>query len=157
MHTILKTALGFFLLLLPAAAADTPRLRFATTTSVQDSGLLPFLLPRFEELCRCKVDVIAVGTGQALKLAEGGDVDLVLVHAPEAELEFVNRGYGVNRKTLMVNDFVILGPPADPARIRGEKSAAAALAAIARRGATFISRGDDSGTHRKEKAIWKQA
>lgn len=161
MHTVLlRTALGCLLLLLPAVAADaadTPRLRFATTTSVQDSGLLPFLLPRFEERCRCKVDVIAVGTGQALKLAANGDVDLVLVHAPEAELEFVKQGYGINRKTLMVNDFVILGPPADPARVRGEKSASAALAAIARRGATFVSRGDDSGTHLKERAIWKQA
>jgi tungstate transport system substrate-binding protein len=157
---ILRTILICLLPLLRAAgagAADTPRLRFATTTSVQDSGLLPYLLPRFEERCRCRVHVIAVGTGQALRLASSGDVDLVLVHAPEAELEFVKQGHGVNRKTLMVNDFVILGPPADPARIRGVKSASGALAAIARRGAAFISRGDDSGTHRKELALWKKA
>lgn len=157
---ILRTILICLLPLLRAAgagAADTPRLRFATTTSVQDSGLLPYLLPRFEERCRCRVHVIAVGTGQALRLASSGDVDLVLVHAPEAELEFVKQGHGVNRKTLMVNDFVILGPPADPARIRGVKSASEALAAIARRRAAFISRGDDSGTHRKELALWKKA
>jgi tungstate transport system substrate-binding protein len=161
MRTILfRTILICLLPLLQATGAvagDTPRLRFATTTSVQDSGLLPFLLPRFEERCGCRVHVIAVGTGQALRLASSGDVDLVLVHAPEAELEFVKQGYGVNRKTLMVNDFVILGPAADPARIRGAKSASEALAAIARRGAVFISRGDDSGTHRKERAIWKKA
>ncbi|MBN2338493.1 MAG: substrate-binding domain-containing protein [Acidobacteria bacterium] len=161
MHTILfRTVLECLLPLLLATAAvagDTPRLRFATTTSVQDSGLLPFLLPRFEERYRCRVHVIAVGTGQALRLASSGDVDLVLVHAPDAELEFVKQGYGINRKTLMVNDFVILGPPADPARIRGMKSASEALAAIAGRGAVFVSRGDDSGTHHKERAIWKKA
>lgn len=133
------------------------RLRFATTTSVQDTGLLPYLLPHFEKKCNCRVDVIAVGTGQALKLAANGDVDLVLVHDPQAEAKFVASGFGVNRRSLMVNDFVILAPPADPARIRGIKDAAKALAAIHKTRSTFISRGDDSGTHRKELALWEKA
>ncbi len=93
------------------------RLRLATTTSVQDSGLLAYLLGPFEKLCNCRVDVIAVGTGQALRLASNGDVDLVIVHDPQGEKKFVDDGFGIERRTFMVNDFVILGPPADPARI----------------------------------------
>jgi len=129
----------------------------ATTTSVQDSGLMTWLLPNFEKSCLCKVDVIAVGTGQALKLASGGDVDVVVVHDPESEQKFVGDGFGVNRRTFMVNDFVILGPPSDPAGIRGISDAAQALVQISRAGATFISRGDASGTHQREKALWKKA
>jgi tungstate transport system substrate-binding protein len=132
------------------------RLRMATTTSVQDSGLMTYLLPNFEGSCQCKVDVIAVGTGQALKLASSGDVDLVVVHDPQSELRFVGEGYGINRRTFMVNDFVILGPPADPAGIRGLADAVQALARISKAGATFISRGDESGTHQREKALWQQ-
>ena len=140
----------------PAAPAQE-RLRMATTTSVQDSGLMDYLLPNFEKTCRCKVDVIAVGTGQALKLAANGDVDLVVAHDPQSEKKFVDDGFGIGRRTFMVNDFVVVGPPADPARIRGLKNAARALAAIAKAGAPFVSRGDESGTHVKEKALWNAA
>lgn len=137
-----------------SCAADQLRLRLATTTSVQDSGLMPYLLPHFEKKCDCKVDVIAVGTGQALKLASNGDVDLVLVHAPDLEKKFVNDGYGINRKTFMVNDFVILGPVSDPAGIQGMTDAAEALIKIRHTKAPFFSRGDNSGTHQKEKSLW---
>ncbi len=133
------------------------RLRLGTTTSVQDSGLLPYLLFRFEKICGCKVDVIAVGTGQALKLAANGDVDMVLVHDPAAEEKFLADGFGIYRKTFMVNDFVLLGPASDPARIRGMKDAARAMAGIQKSGSTFISRGDASGTHQKELSLWKKA
>jgi tungstate transport system substrate-binding protein len=133
------------------------RVRMATTTSVQDSGLMEYLLPHFETACRCKVDVIAVGTGQALKLAANGDVDLVVVHDPQSEKKFVADGFGVERRTLMVNDFVVVGPPADPAHIRGLKNASQAFAAISRAGAPFVSRGDESGTHMKERALWNLA
>ncbi len=138
-------------------ASAQERLRLATTTSVEDSGLLPYLLPHFEKLCDCKVDVIAVGTGQALKIASNGDVDLVLVHDPGLEKKFMDAGFGINRKTFMINDFVILAPPSDPAHIRGMKDAARALAAISKSGALFISRGDGSGTHQKELALWSKA
>jgi tungstate transport system substrate-binding protein len=133
------------------------RLRMATTTSVQDSGLMAYLLPHFEKLCSCKVDVIAVGTGQALKLASNGDVDLVVVHDPQGEQKFIDDGFGIGRKTFMVNDFVILGPAGDPARIRGIQDAAAALAKIQKTGTPFVSRGDESGTHIKEKSLWRKA
>jgi tungstate transport system substrate-binding protein len=139
----------------PAHAQE--RLRMATTTSVQDSGLMTYLLPHFESVCRCKVDVIAVGTGQALKLAANGDVDLVVVHDPQSEKKFVEDGLGVGRSTFMVNDFVILGPAADPASIRGMKDAAQALARIEKARSPFVSRGDESGTHLKEKALWNKA
>jgi len=142
-------------LLTPAEAKE--RLRLATTTSVQDSGLLPYLLLQFEKKCSCKVDVIAVGTGQALKLAANGDVDMVLVHDPLAEKKFVDDGLGIYRKTFMVNDFVLLGPGSDPARIRGLKDAARAMSGIKRTGSIFISRGDASGTHQKELSLWKKA
>jgi|WetSurMetagenome_2_1015567.scaffolds.fasta_scaffold168695_2 tungstate transport system substrate-binding protein len=142
---------------LVAVAPGQDRLRVATTTSVQDSGLLPYLLPNFEKKCGCKVDVIAVGSGQALKLASNGDVDMILVHDPQSEEKFVKDGFGINRKTFMVNDFIILGPSSDPAMIRGMKNAAQALSKIQKSGALFISRGDSSGTHQKEKSLWKKA
>jgi tungstate transport system substrate-binding protein len=147
--------LVFSLLLISAQAQE--RLRMATTTSVQDSGLLPYLLVQFEKKCSCKVDVIAVGTGQALKLASNGDVDMVLVHDPLAEENFLKDGFGIDRKTFMVNDFVLLGPASDPAHIRGMKDAARAMASIPKSGSAFISRGDASGTHQKEKFLWKKA
>jgi tungstate transport system substrate-binding protein len=133
------------------------RLRLATTTSVQDSGLMPYLLKVFEKKCRCKVDVIAVGSGQALKLASNGDVDMVIVHDPAAEKKFLDDGRGINHKTFMMNDFVILGPSGDPARIRGMKSAAQAFSRIQKTNSLFISRGDDSGTHVKEMNLWRKA
>jgi tungstate transport system substrate-binding protein len=142
-------------LVIPARAQE--RLRLATTTSVQDSGLLPYLLPHFEKICGCKVDVIAVGTGQALKLAANGDVDMVLVHDPVSEQKFMADGFGTHRKTFMVNDFVIVGPAADPAHVAGTRDAAKALSMIYRAGARFISRGDGSGTHVKEITLWEKA
>jgi tungstate transport system substrate-binding protein len=147
--------LGLLILVSPAQAQE--RLRLATTTSIQDSGLMPYLLQVFEKTCSCKVDVIAVGTGQALKLARNGDVDMVLVHDPAAEKKFLDEGWGINHQTFMMNDFVILGPPSDPAGIRGLKSATAAFSKIQKTRSIFISRGDDSGTHRKEMSIWQQA
>ncbi|MEW5815782.1 MAG: substrate-binding domain-containing protein [Spirochaetota bacterium] len=138
-------------------SADTTRLKLATTTSTENSGLLSVLLPVFEKESGCKVDVIAVGTGKAIKLGENGDVDVVLVHARDLEDKFVADGFGVNRRDVMHNDFVIIGPENDPAGIGGLKSASEAFARIARSGMAFISRGDDSGTHVKEKEIWSQA
>ena len=135
----------------------TARLRLATTTSTENSGLLEVLIPPFEEAFGFRVDVIAVGTGKALRLAERGDVDLVLVHAPAAEEAFVEAGFGLERRPVMYNDFVILGPTEDPARVAESRSAAAAFARIARARAPFVSRGDDSGTHKKERALWQRA
>lgn len=131
------------------------RLKMSTTTSTQDSGLLKQLLPAFEKKFNCKVDVIAVGTGQALKLGEAGDVDVVFVHARKLEDRFVADGFGVNRRDVMYNDFVIIGPQGDPAGIARAKSAAGALKMIAAREAIFISRGDKSGTHTREKELWQ--
>lgn len=132
------------------------RIKMSTTTSTENSGLLYALLPPFEEKFDVKVDVIAVGTGKALKLGENGDVDIVLVHARVAEDKFVADGYGVNRRDVMYNDFIIVGPETDPAGIKG-KGAVASLKAISVKNETFASRGDDSGTHKKEKMLWKEA
>jgi tungstate transport system substrate-binding protein len=133
------------------------KLVLATTTSTYDSGLLDYLLPEFEAEHNAKIEVIAVGTGQAIKTAEQGDADVILVHARAREDKFVAEGYGVNRQDVMYNDFVIIGPEGDPAGIQGMTDAAAALAQIAETQATFASRGDESGTHSKEKAIWEKA
>ena len=136
---------------------EAQKLILATTTSTYDSGLLDHLLPDFEALYDAKVEVIAVGTGQAIKTAEQGDADVILVHARAKEDKFVADGYGVNRQDVMYNDFVIIGPEDDPSGIQGMADAAAALAKIAEVQATFASRGDESGTHSKEKAIWAKA
>jgi len=141
----------------PALAAAEDRLRLATTTSTENSGLLAVLNPVFEAEQHVKVDVIAVGTGKALRLAENGDVDVVLVHAPEAELEFLNAGYGIRRLPVMHNDFVLIGPAADPARVSGTPDVAKAMARIASTQSEFISRGDQSGTHQKELELWRAA
>jgi len=156
MRKAIGTALALWLVavLLPA---ESGRLRLATTTSTANSGLLAELIPAVEDRTGLKVDVIAVGTGQALKLGETGDVDLVLVHARASEDAFVAAGHGVDRRDVMHNDFIILGPSRDPAGVRDMGNAAEALKAIANRRESFISRGDDSGTHKKEKALWKQA
>jgi tungstate transport system substrate-binding protein len=151
----LTQAVLFLLCLTPVAGQE--RLKVATTTSVQDSGLMTYLLPNFESHCGCKVDLIAVGSGQALKLGSNGDVDMVLAHDPQSEEKFVKDGFGINRRTFMMNDFVILGPSSDTAGIRGIASAAQAFMKIQKSGATFISRGDNSGTHKKEKTIWSKA
>ena len=133
------------------------RIRMATTTSTDNSGLLEVILPPFEKTYGVTVDVIAVGTGKAIKLGESGNVDLILVHAPAAEKRFVAEGYGVNRRAVMHNDFILLGPKSDPAQIKGEKDIKEAFTKISQSGSLFISRGDDSGTHKKEKSIWKAA
>lgn len=133
------------------------RLKMSTTTSTEDSGLLKVLLPPFEKANNVKVDVISVGTGKALKLGENGDVDVVFVHARAAEDKFVADGYGVDRRDVMYNDYIILGPKNDPAKIKDTKSAVDALKRIAKTKSLFISRGDDSGTDKKEKSVWKAA
>ncbi len=129
-------------------------IRLATTTSTENSGLLAFLLPRFTSQTGYHVHVIAVGTGKALRMGRDGDVDVVMVHAPKAETKFVAEGHGVKRYPLMFNDFVIVGPASDPAAIGQAKNAADAIQRIANRSALFVSRGDDSGTHMKEKSLW---
>ena len=149
-------AVAFAMLAVSAHAAGKD-IKMATTTSTDNSGLLKYLLPKYEAKCGCKVRYTAVGTGNAIKLGENGDVDMLMVHARAAEDKFVAEGYGVNRRDLMHNDFVIVGPHADPAGIRGEKDPNAALKKLKGAGATFVSRGDDSGTHKKELALWKDA
>ncbi len=129
----------------------------ATTTSTDDSGLLGFILGDFEEQHNATVEVIAVGTGQALKLGEDGNADVLLVHARAREDKFMADGHGVRREDVMYNDFVILGPTDDPAGIMGKKKAVEAFGSLAQAQAKFVSRGDDSGTHTKEKAIWAEA
>ncbi len=141
----------------PTSVPQVQKLILATTTSTADSGLLDYLLPDFEAQYNAKVEVIAVGTGQAIKTGEQGDADVLLVHDRPKEDKFVADGYGVNRQDVMYNDFVIVGPEDDPAGIKGMTDAATALARIAAAGAPFASRGDESGTHSKEKAIWKKA
>ena len=142
-------------ILFPLAAAAGGRLRLATTTSTANSGLLDVLNPPFERRFGVRVDVIAVGTGKALALGRNGDADLVLVHARRSEEEFVAAGHGVNRREVMVNDFVVLGPPSDLAGLKSAADGPAALQRIAAAAAPFVSRGDDSGTHRKEMVLWE--
>ncbi|MCI0396743.1 MAG: substrate-binding domain-containing protein [Chloroflexi bacterium] len=137
--------------------AESQVLRLATTTSTEDSGLLEAILPDFEARYNARVDVVAVGTGQALALGEAGDADVVLVHARSQEDAFVAGGHGLARRDVMFNDFIVVGSPADPASVEGMALAAEALAAIAATQAPFASRGDDSGTHSKEKSLWAAA
>lgn len=137
--------------------ASATVIRLATTTSTENSGLLSKLLPEFERATKNKVHVIAVGTGKALRLLREGDVDVVLVHARAAEDKLIADGLGVNRKDVMYNDFVIVGDPSDPAKIKGITDAAQALKQIAQHNAVFVSRGDESGTHKKEMFLWREA
>jgi len=146
-----------FVLCNTSVYANDNIIRLATTTSTENSGLLADILPDFERTTKNKVHVIAVGTGKALRLLREGDVDVVLVHARAAEDKIVADGYGVNRKDVMYNDFVIVGDPRDPAKIKGDKNAVDALKKIAQQKALFVSRGDDSGTHKKEKFLWREA
>ncbi len=136
--------------------AEPRHLILATTTSTQDSGLLDYLLPDFEARYGVRVDVVAVGSGQAIRLGQDGNADVLLVHSPTAEEQFMADGHGTRRETVMYNDFVVVGPKADPAGING-LTASEAFRKVAQARATFISRGDESGTHSKEKAIWKVA
>lgn len=140
-----------------AAQGDRSPVILSTTTSTQDSGLLDVLVPMFERQAGCTVKTISVGTGQALALAARGEADVVLVHAPALERKYVADGKLRNRRLVMYNDFVIIGPESDPAKIKGMTSAAQAMKAIAQSGSRFVSRGDNSGTHILEKSLWKLA
>ncbi len=138
------------------ASAET-RIRMASTTSTQNSGLFDYLLPIFEKKTGIKIDVVAVGTGASIEIGKRGDADVVFVHARELELKAVEEGYFVNRHDVMYNDFVIIGPTSDPAKIKGMKSATDAFKKILESGSPFVSRGDKSGTNAKELSIWKKA
>ncbi|WP_394706334.1 substrate-binding domain-containing protein [Breoghania sp.] len=152
----LSVGLGAANIATPAQAEDQ-FIVVQSTTSTQNSGLLDYILPKFQEKSGIQVRVVAVGTGQAIKNAANGDGDVLLVHAKASEEKFVAAGDGVKRYDLMYNDFVIVGPADDPAGIGGSSDAIAALKKIAETGSKFASRGDDSGTHKKEKALWKAA
>ena len=156
MKRLITVALLVCAVLMPLSG-QTVRLRLATTTSTQDSGLLPILNPPFEKMTGITVDVISVGSGKAIKLGENGDVDVVLVHDRKAEDQFVAQGWGVNRRDVMHNDFVIVGPVEDPAAVAGAKTTAEAFSKIAAAGAAFVSRGDASGTNAKELILWAAA
>jgi tungstate transport system substrate-binding protein len=149
--------LAGLLALASAACGGGKEIILSTTTSTQDSGLLDVLLPKFKEESGYKVKVIAVGSGEALAMADRGDADAVLAHAPSSEQELVDKGSVINRQLVMHNDFVIVGPASDPAGIKGMESATEALTKIADQKASFISRGDDSGTDKLEKSLWKKA
>ena len=142
---------------IPPVLAQSKVVILSTTTSTQDSGLLDALVPMFERRTGYTVKTVSVGTGQALALAARGEADVVLVHAPELEKKYAADGKLTGRRLVMYNDFVVIGPEADPARIKGEKSAVAALKRIAETGSRFVSRGDRSGTHILETNLWKQA
>ncbi len=157
MKTLRNLLILTCLLAFAGNALAIEHLRLATTTSTENSGLLAELLPPFEKANNCQVDVIAVGTGKAIKLGVNGDVDVVMVHARSKEDKFVADGDGVDRRDVMYNDFIILGPASDPAGIKGTSDVAAALQKIAATQSTFVSRGDDSGTHAREKQLWQQA
>ncbi|MFZ2398169.1 MAG: substrate-binding domain-containing protein [Smithella sp.] len=139
------------------AAPKQKNIILATTTSTQDTGLLDVLIPIFEKKTGYFVKTIAVGSGQAMKMGEKGEADVLLVHSPDAEKKFMADGFGVNRQLVMHNDFIIVGPGADPAKIKGVKSSAEALKMVAKAEGLFLSRGDNSGTHAKEKTLWKKA
>lgn len=139
------------------AAPKQKNIILATTTSTQDSGLLDALIPIFEKETGYFVKTIAVGSGQAMAMGQKGEVDVMLVHSPDAEKKFIEEGYGIKRRLVMHNDFIIVGPGTDPARIKGVKSSSESLKVIAMAGTLFVSRGDNSGTHAKEKTLWKKA
>jgi tungstate transport system substrate-binding protein len=132
-------------------------LRLSTTTSTENSGLLKEVLPAFETKTGMKVNVISVGTGKALELGKNGDVDVTLVHARQLEDKFVQEGWGINRREVMYNDFIVVGPESDPAKVKGNKDVIAAFTKIAASGTRFISRGDNSGTDVMEKGYWQAA
>lgn len=139
------------------AGTDKGQMILATTTSTQDSGLLDELVLSFQDESGCSVKTIAVGSGEALELGEKGNADVLLVHSPESEQEYMDGGHGVSRKAVMHNDFIVVGPQDDPAGIKGAESAAAAFTSIAKAEAPFASRADESGTHTKELSIWEAA
>lgn len=157
-----RSFVGFFIaatLLFTSFAADAQdnlELRLATTTSTEASGLLKEILPRFEAKTGYKVRVVAVGSGKAMQIGEAGDADVLLVHARASEDKFMAAGHGTARKDVMYNDFLIVGPTSDPAKIKGSKDVLAAMKNLTNSGAKFISRGDNSGTDQMEKSYWKQ-
>lgn len=151
---LLLAVLIWLALGLSALASD---IRIATTTSFHNSGLSDLLLPQIEDDLNLNVQLVVVGTGQALRLGRAGDVDAILVHSKLAEEKFVEEGYGTHRREIMYNDFALAGPGDDPASIKEAATITAALSAIKETRSIFVSRGDDSGTHRKEQALWKRA
>ncbi len=144
-------------LLVSAGQADNPFITVASTTSTANSGLFDDILPKFTKKSGIDVRVVAVGTGQAIRLARKGDADVLFVHHRPSEEKFVTEGFGVKRYDVMVNDFVIVGPKEDPVGIKGGHDAAKALSIIAAKEAVFVSRGDDSGTNKRERSVWKEA
>jgi tungstate transport system substrate-binding protein len=157
MIAALLVAFGTSSVFAAKAAPKQKNIILATTTSTQDTGLLDVLIPIFEKQTGYFVKTIAVGSGQAMTMGQKGEADVMLVHSPDAEKKFVEEGYGINRQLVMHNDFIIVGPGADPAKIKGVKSSAEAFKMIAKAEGLFLSRGDNSGTHAKEKTLWKKA
>jgi tungstate transport system substrate-binding protein len=157
-HRIVGRLLGVVALaaLLVQLAGAQDAIKLSTTTSTENSGLLKYLLPMFEAKTNTRVHVISVGTGKALELAKNGDVDVTLVHARAAEDKFMAEGHGVNRRDVMYNDFIIVGPDNDPAAIKGSRDVLKALRKIVDSNAKFISRGDNSGTDQMEKSYWNE-
>ncbi|MBE3089981.1 MAG: substrate-binding domain-containing protein [Actinobacteria bacterium] len=154
---IIIAALAIIGCMAATACTKDAELILASTTSTQDSGLFDELIPAFEKASGYKVKVIAVGSGEAIKLGEQGEADVLLVHSRKAEDQFVTDGYGIDRKDVMYNDFIIVGPESDPAKINNMESAVEAFKAIADSGSVFLSRADKSGTHTKELSIWEKA
>ncbi len=153
----LFAAMAMMLMAPPSAGWAAERfITVASTTSTENSGLFEYLLPLFEKTSGIKVRVVAVGTGQAIRLARNGDADVLFVHHKPSEDQFVAEGFGLERFDVMYNDFIVVGPKADPAGVAGNKDVVAALTAIAAKAAPFASRGDDSGTHKKERGLWTQ-
>jgi len=155
--TFLTVATLIIISLTTPVHAQQKTIILATTTSTQDSGLLDVLLPVFEKKTGYFVKTIAVGSGQAMAMGQKGEADVLLVHSPAAEKKFVAEGYGINRRLIMHNDYIIVGPSEDPAKIRGMKSSQESFRKIASAKNLFVSRGDNSGTHSKEREIWKAA
>ncbi len=156
LSTYLTVVMLMAVLALPAVAAE-PFITVASTTSTENSGLFGYILPQFQQATGIAVRVVAVGTGQAIKNAERGDADVLFVHHQPSEAQFVAQGFGVERRDVMYNDFVLVGPQTDPARVQGMTDVVAALAQIAATPAPFVSRGDDSGTHKLELSLWEAA
>ena len=157
MRKIFALMLVLAILCCGAAISAETRIRCASTTSTQNSGLYDYILPIFEKKTGIEVDVVAVGTGAAIEIGKRGDADVVFVHAKEQELKAVKEGFFVNRHDVMYNDFVIIGPTNDPAKIKGMNSAIEAFKKISESGSFFVSRGDKSGTNTKELSLWKKA
>jgi len=157
LYSFVLSSLTALALLVPAAQAEPPFITVASTTSTANSGLFDYILPIFTKKTGIDVRVVAVGTGQAIRIAEKGDADVLFVHHRPSEEKFIAEGFGVKRYDVMVNDFVIVGPKSDPAGIMGGHDAAKALSGIAAKKAVFVSRGDDSGTHKRERSVWKAA